>query len=166
MIVVVLKFIHVVGIVIWSAGLLGLPLLFVQRRGLQGDGLYNLHNFTRFSYLVFTSPAAFVAIASGTALIFLQSTFSPWFSFKLMLVALMVIIHVMAGLEIMHLFEPGERYPRWQAALVMTMTVCVISAVLVAVLGKPDMVANEAVADFFAPGSLSEKLSGFTAWWR
>ena len=48
-----------------------------------------------------TSPAAFVAIASGTALIFLQATFVEWFSLKMVLVGIMAMLHVVAGLVLL-----------------------------------------------------------------
>ena len=51
-----------------------------------------------------TSPAAFVAIGSGTGLIFVQATFQEWFSLKMVLVGAMVMLHVVAGLVLVHLF--------------------------------------------------------------
>ncbi len=72
-----LKFVHLATIAVWSGGLLVLPLLFWQRRLVTNiDELESLHRVTRFVYVVMTSPAAFVAIGSGTALIFLQTTFA------------------------------------------------------------------------------------------
>src|SRR5690606_32333311 len=91
---VLLKFVHIIAIAGWSAGLICLPFLYVQRRRLRGDALHRLHNFTRFFYVALVSPAAFVAVGSGTALIFVQATFEPWFAVKLAFVGIMVIIHV------------------------------------------------------------------------
>src|SRR5690606_9523925 len=70
MISVLLKFVHILAITGWSAGLTCLPFLYVQRRRLSGDALHRLHNFTRFFYVALVSPTAFVAVGSGTALIF------------------------------------------------------------------------------------------------
>ena len=82
-----LKFVHLAAIAIWSGGLLVLPFLFWQRRALAaGPELDRLHRITRFVYVEMTSPAAFIAIGSGTALIFLQATFQEWFSLKMVLV--------------------------------------------------------------------------------
>ena len=88
-----------------------LPFLFWQRRLLAtGPELDRLHRVTRFVYVVMTSPAAFVAIGSGTALIFLQSTFREWFSLKMVLVGAMVMLHVLAGLMAVRVFAPDGRF--------------------------------------------------------
>ncbi len=55
----------------------------------------------RLVYVELTSPAAFVAIGSGTALIFLQATFVEWFSIKMVLVGIMAMLHVVAGLVVL-----------------------------------------------------------------
>ena len=76
-----LKFIHLAAIAIWSGGLLALPFLFWQRRGLQaGPELDRLHRIVRLVYVVLTSPAAFVAIASGKGLISFQATFCIFYT--------------------------------------------------------------------------------------
>lgn len=163
---ILLKFIHIVAIAAWSGGLLCLPFLYLQRRGLGGDALHRLHNFTRFLYVGLVSPAAFLAIASGMLLIFLQATFEPWFSVKLALVAAMVIIHVTSGLVILRLFEPGRAYPWWRFVLATGLTATVIGAILVTVLGKPRWHSATWIETFFAPGALGEMLGGLTAWLR
>ncbi|MBB5423103.1 putative membrane protein [Paraburkholderia sp. JPY158] len=102
-----LKFIHLAAIAIWSGGLLVLPYLFWQRRGLAaGTELDRLHRITRLVFVELTSPAAFVAIASGTALIFLQATFVEWFTAKMVFVGIMAMLHVLAGLVLHDLFCP------------------------------------------------------------
>ena len=163
---ILLKFVHIIAIAGWSAGLLCLPFLYLQRRRLGGDALHRLHNFTRFFYVGLVSPAAFVAVASGTVLIFVQATFEPWFSVKLALVAAMVIIHVMSGLMILRLFEPGRTYPAWRFIAVSALTACVIGAILVIVLGKPEWFAAAWITAFFAPGALGQMLGGLIAWSR
>jgi uncharacterized membrane protein len=94
-----LKFVHIAAIAIWSGGLVVLPFLFWQRRSLgAGSDVDRLHRMTRFVYVEMTSPAAFVAIGSGTALIFLQATYEEWFTLKMAFVGAMVMLHVLAGL--------------------------------------------------------------------
>ena len=108
---VFLKFIHLAAIAVWSGGLLVLPFLFWQRATVAaGPDLDRLHRLTRFVYVGMTSPAAVVAIGSGTALIFLQATFQEWFSLKMVLVVGMVMLHVVAGLVLAHLFLPDGRF--------------------------------------------------------
>ncbi len=163
---ILLKFVHIVAIALWSAGLICLPFLYRQRKKLSGHALYRLHNFTRFFYVALTSPAAFVAVGSGIALIFVEATFEPWFAVKLGLVGVMVIIHVTSGLKILHLFEPGRSYPAWRLVIVSTLTLCVVTAILVTVLGKPLWTTPSQFEAFFAPGALGEALDDLIAWSR
>lgn len=163
---VLLKFVHVIAIAGWSAGLICLPFLYLQRRRLKGDALHRLHNFTRFFYVSLVSPAAFVAVGSGTALIFNQGTFEPWFSVKLGLVGAMVIIHVTSGAVILRLFEPGKAYPAWRFAAVSSLTTLVIGLILVVVLGKPEWTTPGLIETMFAPGALGALLRNLTAWSR
>lgn len=94
---VVLKAIHIGAIAFWSAGLIALPFMYRQRAGLEDRALYRLHAFTRRLYVGVVSPAAFLAIGSGTVLIFLQGTYEAWFSAKLALVAVLAGIHIFRG---------------------------------------------------------------------
>jgi protoporphyrinogen IX oxidase len=72
-----LKFIHLAAIAIWSGGLIALPFLFRQRAGIApGLELDRLHRMVRFVYVEMTSPAAFIAIGSGTVLIFRPRSWS------------------------------------------------------------------------------------------
>jgi len=164
--VILLKFVHIFAIAVWSVGLLCLPFLYLQRRKLADEELYRLHNFTRFLYIRFVSPAAFVAIAFGIALIFMQQTFEAWFSVKLALVGMLVVIHVMNGLMILRLFEPGQSYPYWRFVIVTALTAIVIAGILAVVLGRPEWSAAGWIKALFVPGALGAMLPDFIAWWR
>ena len=90
-----LKFVHVGAIALWAGGLLVLPLLLARRARLAShDAVQGLHALTRRLVLWFMSPGAFVAVGTGTALIFLRPTQAPWFSAKLAAVGLMAALHV------------------------------------------------------------------------
>jgi len=154
-----LKFIHLGTIAIWSAGLIVLPLLFWQRRGLElGSELDRLHRLTRFVYVGMTSPAAFLAIGSGTVLIFLQTTFLEWFSLKMVLVGLLVMLHVVAGLTLMHLFEPTGRFGRFSYVALTVSYLVLITAIIWVVLAKPHIDSNQFATELFAPGGLRQVL--------
>lgn len=153
------KFIHLGTIAIWSAGLIVLPLLFSQRRGLEtGSELDRLHRFTRFVYVGMTSPAAFLAIGSGTVLIFLQTTFLEWFSLKMVLVGLLVMLHVVAGLTLTHLFEPTGRFGRFSYVALTVSYLVLITATIWVVLAKPHIDSNQFATKLFAPGGLRQVL--------
>ncbi len=166
MLVVIMKFIHVAAIAVWAGGLVALPVLYMQRGGLEGDRLFRLHAFTRVFYVGIISPAAFIAIGSGTALIFIQQTFEAWFSAKLAFVAMMTGVHIFSGLVILNLFEPDKSYPAWRGVVAVSGTALVVSAILVLVLGKPNLPQPAEMTAFFAPGALPGIVDDFIAWWR
>ena len=94
------KFLHLATISLWAAGLLTLPFLITQRRLVEGEALHRLHAMTRLLYTGLVSPAAFIAIGSGIALIFLQATYVEWFSAKMVFVGLLVGLHIVTGLSV------------------------------------------------------------------
>lgn len=155
----VLKFIHLATISVWAGGLIVLPFLFWQRRGLAaGPDLDRLHRMTRFVYVGMTSPAAFLAIASGTALIFLQATFQEWFSIKMVLVTGMVMLHVVAALVLMHLFTAEGHFGRVPYVALTGAYLVLITAIIWVVLAKPHIDSNKFFTDLFAPGGLRQFL--------
>jgi protoporphyrinogen IX oxidase len=154
-----LKFIHLATIAVWSGGLIILPFLFWQRRGIEaGPGLERLHRLTRFVYVGMASPAAFLAIGSGTILIFLQTTFLEWFSLKMLLVAIMVMLHVVAGLILAHLFEPEGQFGRLSFIALTSAYLVLTTAIILVVLAKPHIDSNQFATNLFAPGGLRQFL--------
>jgi len=151
-----LKFVHLAAIAIWSGGLLALPFLFWQRHMLQpGPDLDRLHRITRLVYVELTSPAAFVAIASGTALIFAQATYTEWFSIKMVLVGLMAMLHVVAGLVMHQLFSPSGRFGRLSFVSLTSSYAVLIVAIVWVVLAKPHIDSNQFAKHLFEPGGLA-----------
>jgi uncharacterized membrane protein len=154
---VLLKFTHLAAIAIWSAGLIVLPFLFWQRRVLDGGTeLDRLHRMTRFVYVEMASPAAFVAIGSGTALIFLQATFQEWFSVKMVLVGAMAMLHVVAGLVLGQLFLADGRFGRASYVALSSGYIVLITAIIWIVLAKPHIDSNQFATDLFRPGALGQ----------
>ncbi|WP_093166244.1 CopD family protein [Variovorax sp. YR216] len=151
-----LKFVHLAAIAVWSGGLIALPFLFWQRRLLgPGQELDRLHRVTRLVYVELTSPAAFIAIASGTALIFLQTTFVEWFSIKMVFVGLMAMLHVVAGLVMHQLFLPTGRFGRISFVTLTVAYLVLITAIVWVVLAKPHIDSNQFAVRLFEPGGLS-----------
>lgn len=161
--VAILKFIHIASVAIWMAGLVSLPGLFVQRaRIADASELLSLQRMVRHAYLALMSPAAFVAIASGTVLIFLRAAFEPWLSTKLALVGLLVLIHILTGLVIIRLFDRGETYPVWRFAAETVASLMLVTGVLYLVLAKPDIAASPSV--FTEPGGLARLVGEINPW--
>ena len=151
-----LKFVHIATIALWAGGLLVLPYLFWQRRLLAvGPELDRLHRVTRFVYVAMTSPAAFVAIGSGTALIFLQSTFREWFTVKMVLVGAMVMLHVVAGLVAVRVFDPDGRFGSRSCVALTGAYLVLIVAILWVVLAKPAIDSAALAPGLFEPGALA-----------
>jgi uncharacterized membrane protein len=149
------KFVHLAAIAVWSGGLIVLPFLFWQRRALgPGQDLDRLHRITRLVYVEMTSPAAFIAIASGTVLIFLQTTFVEWFSIKMVLVGLMAMLHVVAGLVLAEVFSPKGSFGRLSYLALTCAYAMVIAGILWVVLAKPPIDSNQIGAHLFEPGAL------------
>ena len=159
-----LKFLHIAAIAIWAGGLLSLPALYVQRAHVRdARALYQLQMIVRFSYVAVISPAAFLAVGSGIALIFGQQTFSGWFSVKLFFVALLVMLHVLTGLVIIRLFREGKVYPVWRFLLATAVTGAVVVIILFVVLAKPALTV-ELNRDILEPGGLQRLIRTLSPW--
>jgi uncharacterized membrane protein len=152
-----LKFVHIATIAVWAGGLIVLPFLFWQRRPLAARlELERLHRVTRFVYVKTTSPAAFVAIGSGAALIFLQSTYQEWFALKMLFVGGMVMLHVVAGLVTTHVFAPDGRFGLASCIALTSAYLVLIVAIIWVVLAKPKIDSSQFATDLFAPGALHQ----------
>lgn len=153
-----LKFVHIAAIGVWCGGLLVLPYLFWQSRLAPASGFEfdRLHRLVRFVYVSTTSPAAFIAIGSGTALIFLQSTFQEWFSLKMALVGAMVMLHVVAGLFSAQVFEHQRRVGTGASVVLTGLYLALIVAILWVVLAKPHIDSAYFGPDVFRPGALGQ----------
>lgn len=162
-----LKFIHIATVAVWMAGLVSLPGLYVQRAHVaDNEQLYRLQRTVRFAYLALMSPAAFLAVASGTGLIFLREVFEPWLSAKLALVGTLALLHSLTGLVIIRLFKEGEVYPVWRFLAVTVLTMVLILAVLYLVLAKPSLGADVLPAALSEPGALRRMLEDLNPWRR
>ena len=155
-----LKTVHLAAIAIWSAVMICLPSLYVQRAHVPDKAsLHRLQAMVRFLYVSIASPSAFVAIGSGTVLIFLRRSFEPWFSLKLAFVGALVTLHILTGLVILRLFEAGNIYPVWRFLAVTALTLFIVAAILVVVLAKPAIpdLLPDALAE---PGALRRIVEG------
>lgn len=157
------KFAHLAAIALWAGGLVGLPFLIARN---QGRAEERLHRMTRALYVGLVSPAAFVAIGTGTALIFLQATFQEWFSAKMALVGLMAALHVVTGLVLLRSFGRGRRLWRWQALALTAAILATIVPILWLVLAKPHLPSDELRPALFAPGSLGDRFPVLVFWER
>lgn len=140
MIVAWVKAVHIAALILWCASLIGLPLLLAKHREDEPQAVYaRLRRLTHGAYVRIVTPAAVVAIAAGTALIFLRGTFAPWLFAKLVAVGLLVALHALIGHTVVSMSERrGEYVPPGPVPLVVA-TLATMSAVLFLVLAKPVM---------------------------
>ena len=133
-----IKLLHIAAIAAWSAGLVYLPALFAEHARVErGEPYRQLRHRTRLTYVVFTSPAAVIAVVTGTLMIPLVATLGIWLVYKLVAVGLMVMVHVYFGRLMGLLYDnPRLRSPAQHLVLLVPVLVTV-SLVLVAVTAKP-----------------------------
>jgi len=150
-----LKALHILALAIWCGALLALPTLFHQRSHTgDGDARHELHRITRRVFVGLASPAASVAIGTGTGLVFVAEVFTPWMFLKLAAVGALVGLHVRAGLVLLHLSRRDRRYPRWRQFGATATTTGVIAAILLLVLVKPRLSMDGLPRWMVEPGGL------------
>ncbi|TBU71570.1 hypothetical protein DNK06_23720 [Pseudomonas daroniae] len=133
-----LKLLHFTALIAWCGALLYLPALIAAScRSAQTAERPGHPELNRTIFNLVATPAAIVAIGSGTALFLRDGTFGIWLVFKLSAVAVMVICHALCGLLILQC----ERHPRpilsVACAALGGITLGMIAATLWLVLAKP-----------------------------
>jgi len=138
-----LKAAHIAALCVWCAGLVFLPMLFLGRaRRPELPMLKRLWRFTWFGYRGVISPAAVLAIATGTGLIFANNVFVPWLFLKLLVVGGMALLHMYYGHVLEKLADRDRCYPRLGSIGLMVAANLLILTVLLLVLGKPPVDAG------------------------
>lgn len=132
------KSLHFTALLLWTAALLAMPIVLRRAGELASQQEFNAYRRTVFwGYVGAMTPAAVIAIASGTVLVFLRETFTVWFMVKLLGVGLMVVAHAWLGHAVSMSGESGGTYRPPAAWLPMGLTAAGASLVLLMVLGKP-----------------------------
>lgn len=154
MILLTLKTVHIAAIAVWAGGLIALPALLRRDDEMSGRAAaVRLHHFSRFAHDALVSPAAVLAIASGTALIFFVAA-DHWLFLKLVAVAGMMGVHMLIARVLDQLEEPVVRPAPWNRAALAVAASVFILAVLALVLGRPVIPAD------WIPGWLLEGQDG------
>jgi len=134
------KALHVVALCLWCGGLLVLPvMLALHGPKITPSDYRSLSRGAHVAYTMVVTPAAVVAVIAGTWLIFLRDVFVPWLFAKLVFVALLMALHAWIGRGIVRMAErPGTHRPS-SAYLTCSAVLASATAILVLVLGKPDL---------------------------
>ncbi|MFZ5783700.1 MAG: CopD family protein [Pseudomonadota bacterium] len=133
-----LKFVHIAALSIWCAGLVGLPLLLARHHPAEDQQRFSRRRLvTHRAYVGVVTPTAVIAIALGTALVFLRDAFVPWMFAKLALVGLLVLVHAWIGHVTLQVGERQGDYRPPPAALLLAVSGVTMLVILTLVLGKP-----------------------------
>lgn len=135
-----IKFVHLSALLVWCAGLFALPALLALFPVTQGRvDRRRLLAATRFTFIAVASPAAVLAVVSGTALIHVTGSYAPWLLAKLTLVTGMVFFHAGCGKLILVLHREPNRWSRAFHLSLALIPVLLICGVLWLVLAQPSL---------------------------
>ena len=134
------KAVHITALCIWCGGLLTLPLMLARHDPVVAQDEYRLiRRATHLTYTVCVTPAAAIAVIAGTWLIFLRETYVPWLYAKLLVVGLLVVAHAWIGHIMVDVAESPKRKAPPRPVLPTLAVLLPVLAILVLVLGKPDL---------------------------
>ncbi len=140
MIVAWIKALHLAALILWCAGLVALPLALSKHAIGESQADYaRLRRITHYGYTRIVTPAAVIAIAAGTALIFVRGVFVPWMFAKLVAVGLLVALHAFVGHIVVLMSERRGDYAPPSSVPLLGATSVIMTAVLLLVLAKPVM---------------------------
>ncbi|TVP70944.1 MAG: hypothetical protein EA339_11240 [Rhodobacteraceae bacterium] len=141
--IALLKTLHIIGLSIWMAGLIALPVImqvYGRRAEMQTQpGFDEFRWLTHYAYTRAVTPAAIIAIAAGTVLIFAHHVLAPWMLAKLAAVSGMVLLHAWLGHVIVQAGEQRGSYRMPPVGLALLPAFGLIALVLWLVLAKPDL---------------------------
>ena len=150
-----LKALHIVALFLWCGGLLVLPLMLSRHDpGGTPREFRRIRRATHLTYTMAVTPAGVVAIVAGTWLIFFREALVPWLYAKLLFVALLVSAHAWIGHIVVTVAESKARHRPPPAYVPVVAVLVPMLAILVLVLGKPDLSGIE------FPGWLTEPRGG------
>lgn len=133
-----IKFVHLTALAAWCAGLFAMPVLLALQPGATGRvDRRRLRAAARFTYIMLVSPAAVIAVVSGTLLVHPTGSYAGWLLAKLTLVTGMVFFHAACGkLLLQTQKQPRHRPAAFHLALLAVPTL-LIPGVLWLVLAQP-----------------------------
>lgn len=133
-----LKLLHFAALLVWCGTLLYLPGLIAAGTRPGEPAFYRDHaHIVRLVFTLVSSPAAVLAIASGSLLFVDPTALHPWLILKLSAVALLVLLHALCGVLILRVERRPEVNIRSTSGLVAVLIALLVGATLWLVLGKP-----------------------------
>lgn len=134
-----IKALHLGFLALWVAGLFALPRMLARHDDDLVQAEYAMiRRATHYGYIWAITPAAVLAIASGSLLIFLREIFTVWLFAKLVLVAGLVAVHAWVGHTIVAVAESEGEHEPPGAMVPALITFGLVVAILAVVLAKPE----------------------------
>lgn len=135
-----LKALHIAMLGLWCAGLFAMPLMLARHDPAIGQADYDrIRRATHYGYTLVITPAAILAIASGTVLIFVREVFEVWLYAKLVFVALLVAFHGWVGHILVAVAETEGSHTPPEPLTPLLLLLIPILAILTLVLAKPEL---------------------------
>lgn len=138
-----LKLLHISAVILWSGALLYLTVAVANAVRPQADAAVDprQHRLLRSMYTLVATPAALVAIASGTAIFLLHQLVVAWLLAKLVAVGLLVLGHGLCGMLVLRAERQAQggpaSYTRGLGLLVAANSVLWLVVIAWLVLAKP-----------------------------
>lgn len=133
-----LKLLHFAALLCWCGALLYLPALIAAGTKPRNELFYRDHaHLTRMVFTLIATPAALLAIGSGTALFLRDGTLAGWLIIKLSAVTGMTLCHALCGVLVLRIERQPERSVTWQCLAIGVLVCALIALTLWLVLAKP-----------------------------
>lgn len=133
-----LKLLHLASLLCWCGTLVYLPAMISAGTHRKDRLFYRDHaHLTRMVFTLIGTPAALVAIGSGTALILRDGVVAGWLIMKLTAVVGMTVSHALCGVLLLRVERYPERSVKIPCFAVGTTIPLLITVVLWLVLAKP-----------------------------
>lgn len=131
---------HISTLIIWCASLLYLPALIagIHTKQIEIHEPYDQYgSVARFVFTHIATPAALIAIISGTLVFVLNRTVEIWLIAKLTLVTGLVVGHTLAGLLLLHTQDRSTKPIRRWCWMLSAVLCALMVAIVWVVLAKP-----------------------------
>lgn len=133
-----LKLLHFAALICWCGALIYLPALIAAGTRRSDDVFYrDHHHLVRMVFTLVATPAALLAIGSGTLLLLQDERFGYWLIIKLSTVAGMVLCHALCGALLLRIERKPGASVTVQCALLGAVLAALIGSTLWLVLAKP-----------------------------
>ena len=136
-----LKLLHIGAVIVWCGALLYLPALIAAAVTPAASATRDVQPpwpmLPRRVFIGLATPAALLAIVSGTLIFVSQGLLAPWLMFKLAAVGLLVLGHGACGLLVLRTERGQHSGVRLACHVVMVLTVSCLLGIAWLVLRKP-----------------------------